>query len=71
MARQQSVISLDAIDQSRMREKGILGRLFITRWSGGSKIQPMDPFGHYMFCGKQGAGKTASAIWYGEKLARK
>lgn len=69
MAKQQTVISLDPID--RNKEKGILGRFLITRWSGGRPVKKMDPFGHYMFCGEQGSGKTASVLWYAEKLAKK
>ena len=69
MARTQSVISLDPID--RKKKLGIIGRLLITRWFKGVKIKKSEPYGHYMFCGVQGSGKTASALWYGEKLARK
>lgn len=69
MAKQQSIISLDPID--RKKRTGIIGRLIMTRWSGGQSIRKMQPFGHYMFCGAQGTGKTASALWYAEKLARK
>lgn len=69
MAKATSVISLDPID--RKKRKGIFARLLVTRWSGGKKIKKMDAYGHYMFCGAQGTGKTASALWYGEKLAKK
>lgn len=69
MARQQSVINLDPID--RKKRLGFLGRMLISRYSGGQRIKKMEPFGHYMFCGPQGSGKTASALWYAEKLARK
>lgn len=69
MARKTTVINLDPID--RKKQKGFLGRLLITRMSGGKPVKKMEPYGHYMFCGPQGAGKTASALWYGEKLARK
>lgn len=70
MARQQTVISLDPIDRKK-RQQGIVGRMLITRWSGGKSIKKMDKFGHYMFCGPQGSGKTSSALWYAEKLAKK
>lgn len=30
-----------------------------------------DPFGHYLFCGRQRQGKTSSALWYRERLIRK
>lgn len=69
MPRQQSVISLDPID--RKKQKGFMGRFLVTRYGGGKPIKKMSPFGHYLFSGSQGSGKTASAIWYAEKLARK
>lgn len=71
MARSPSVINLDPIDRSKKREKGFLGRLLVTRYAGGKKIRKMDPYGHYMFCGPQGSGKTLSALWYAERLTRK
>lgn len=46
-------------------------KIIITRRFGGSPVKRMQPFGHYMFCGEQGSGKTASALWYAEKLTRK
>jgi len=69
MAKQATVVNLDPID--RKKKPGILGRLIITRPSGGKPVRKMQPFGHYMFCGSQGSGKTASALWYAEKLAKK
>lgn len=69
MGKTQSVISLDPID--RKKKKGVMGRLMITRYGGGKKIKKMEAYGHYMFCGAQGGGKTASAIWYVEKLTKK
>lgn len=69
MLRQQSVINLDPISQKK--KKGIIGRFLITRYGGGKKVKKDKPFGHYMFCGSQGSGKTASALWYAEKLAKK
>lgn len=69
MRKTQSVISLDPIE--RTKRKGVLGRLLVTRYGGGKPIKKMEPFGHYMFCGSQGSGKTASALWYAEKLAKK
>lgn len=71
MPKQETVISLDSISQARRREKGLIGRLLVTRWSGGKRAGKDEPFGHYLFCGPQGAGKTASALWYAEKLAKK
>lgn len=67
--KKQQVINLDPID--RKKKKGYLARLFITRWSGGRSVNKMHPYGHYMFCGSQGSGKTASVLWYAEKLIRK
>lgn len=69
MSKQQSVISLDPID--RKKKLGPFARLLITRWFGGQPIVKSEPYGHYMFCGPQGTGKTASALWYAEKLAQK
>lgn len=69
MPKQQSVISLDPID--RKKKLGVIGKLLITRWYKGQQVKKMEPFGHYMFCGPQGSGKTASALWYAESLAKK
>lgn len=69
MAKTQSIISLDPID--RQKKKGVFTRLLVTRWYPGKNIRKSEPFGHYMFCGAQGTGKTASALWYAEQLARK
>jgi len=69
MARPESVISLDPID--RKKKLGLIGRLLVTRWFKGKPIRKMQPFGHYMFCGPQGSGKTASALWYAERLTKK
>jgi len=69
MAKTTSVVNLDPID--RKKEKGFLGRLLITRYSPGKKSTRQEPFGHYMFCGKQRSGKSISAIWFMEKLVRK
>lgn len=65
----QTIVSLDPID--RKRKKGIIGRLLITTYHGGKKVNKTDPYGHYMFCGEQRKGKTSSVIWYMEKLAKK
>lgn len=65
----QTIISLDPIDQKK--DLGFIGRFLITRWSGGSPIVKMDRFGHYMFCGPQGASKTSSALWYAEYLTKR
>lgn len=69
MPRPESIISLDPID--RKKNKGFIGRLLITQWSGGRSVQKSIPYGHYMFCGPQGSGKTSSVLWYAESLAKK
>ena len=69
--RQQSVVSLDPIDRSRKKQDSVLSRLFKTRHYGGKRGKFPDPFGHYLFVGKQRMGKTASMIWYYEKLKEK
>lgn len=69
MGKQQTVVNLDPID--RKKKKGILGRTLITRWFRGKSVKKMEPYGHYMFCGPQGSGKTASALWYAEKLSKR
>lgn len=69
MPRTESFISLDPID--RKKKMGLLEKMVITRRFGGLPVKRMQPFGHYMFCGEQGSGKTASALWYAEKLTKK
>lgn len=69
MPRQQSVISLNPVDTKR--KKGMVGRWLITRWQNGAKPKKEEPFGHYLFCGRQGSGKTSSAIWFSEALQRR
>lgn len=71
MPKPTTVVSLDPIDRKNRKNKGLLGRLLITRWSGGKSPKKEQPFGHYLFCGKQGAGKTSSAIWYADRLKRR
>lgn len=65
-----SVISLDPIDR-KQRQQGMIGRFLITRWSGGKPVVKTEPYGHYMFCGPQRSGKTASVLWYAEVLIKK
>ena len=67
--RQQSVVSLDPIDRNRKKQDGIISRFFKTRHYGGKRGKFPDPFGHYLFVGKQRMGKTASMIWYYERLS--
>ena len=62
--KQQSVVSLDPIDRNRKQQNAFIPRLLKSRWSGGKRPGSEIPFGHYLFCGKQGSGKTASALWY-------
>ena len=71
MRRTQSVVSLDPIDRSRKQQDSVIGRFFKTRHYGGKKGIFPDPFGHYLFVGKQRMGKTASMIWYYERLRAK
>ena len=70
MPKAQSVVSLDPIERNRRRQDSVIGRMFKTRHFGGKGIKPDLPFGHYMFCGKQGGGKTASMLWYFERLGK-
>lgn len=69
--RQQSVVNLDPIDRSRKKQDSVISRFFKTRHFGGKKGVFPDPFGHYLFVGKQRMGKTSSAIWYFEMLSKK
>lgn len=69
--RQQSVVNLDPIDRSRKKQDSVISRFFKTRHFGGKKGVFPDPFGHYLFVGKQRMGKTSSAIWYFEMLNKK
>ena len=69
--RSESVVSLDSIDRTRKKQDSVFGRLLKTRHKGGKPVKKDDPFGHYMFCGKQGGSKTTSAIWYMEFLIKK
>lgn len=69
MGKQPTVVNLDPID--RKKELNWFGRLMITRYAGGKSVVKSEPFGHYMFCGKQRSGKTASVLWYAEKLTKK
>lgn len=65
----ETIINLDPID--RKKKKGFIGRLLVTRYSGGKPVLKSDPFGHYMFCGPQGSGKFASLLWYGSHLRKR
>lgn len=71
MARTQSVVSLDPIDRNNKRRSGPIGRWFKTKHFRGKGIKKTDPFGHYLFVGRQRSGKTVSAIWYYEFLKKR
>ena len=71
MARTQSVVSLDPIDRNNKKRSGIIGRWFKTKHYRGKGIKKTDPFGHYLFVGRQRSGKTVSAIWYYEFLKKR
>lgn len=67
----QSVIQLDPISQQRKRQDSLFSRLFKTRHKGGKPVKKDDPYGHYLFTGKQGGSKTTSCLWYMEFLIKK
>lgn len=69
MAKPESVISLDVID--RKKKQSWIGRLLVTRWFKGRSVVKTEPYGHYMFCGSQGSGKSSSVLWYAERLRRR
>ena len=71
MGKPQSVVTLDPIDRRNKKRSGPIGRFFKTKHYKGKKMQKTDPFGHYMFVGKQRSGKTVSAIWYMEFLKKR
>lgn len=71
MARSQSVISLDPIDRNNRKRSGPIGRFFKTKHYRGKGIKKTDPFGHYLFVGRQRSGKTVSAIWYYEYIKKR
>lgn len=64
-----SVVNLDPID--RKKKLGFFGRLLITTYHGGKKVVKPEAFGHYMFCGPQRSGKTASVLWFAQKLNKR
>lgn len=67
----QSVINLDPIDRQNRRRSGPIGRFFKTRHYKGKGIKTTDPFGHYLYCGRQRSGKTVSALWELQQLKKK
>jgi len=66
MKPKQTVVNFDPI--SSKKKLGFFGRLLITTYHGGKRVVKPQAFGHYMFCGKQRGGKTASVLWYAELL---
>lgn len=71
MSRSQSLITLDPIDRNNRKRSGPVGRFFKTKHFSGKGLKRTDPFGHYLFVGKQRSGKTVSAIWYYEFLKKR
>lgn len=66
-----SVPTIDPIEERKKLQTSFFRRLFITTWCFGKGIKKDIPFGHYMFCGPQGSGKTASMLWFYERLKNK
>lgn len=71
MRRTQTVVNLDPISQTRKKQDSFISRAFKTRHFGGKNMSMTDPYGHYLFCGKQRQGKTSSALWFQEQLVKK
>lgn len=65
-----SVRVIDPIEERKKLQTSFFRRLFITGRNYGKGIKKDIPFGHYMFCGPQGSGKTSSMLWYFEWLKR-
>lgn len=71
MSKAQSVVNLDPIDRNNRRRSGPVGRFFKTRRFKGKPMKKTDPFGHWLFEGRQREGKTSSAIFTLDYLERK
>lgn len=71
MSKPQSVVNLDPIDRKARKNPGVIGRAMITRHYSGKGIKSLPPYGHYLFCGRQGGGKTLSLLWYYEYLNKR
>lgn len=54
---------LNAIEERKKLQTSVIRRLFITQHFSGKGIVKDMPFGHYMCCGPQGSGKTATCTW--------
>ena len=71
MRKKPGFFTLDPIDRKNLRNPGTIGRFMMTRRFRGKSIKPLFPYGHYLFCGRQGGGKTASCLFYYEYLQKK
>lgn len=71
MSNKDSLVSLDPIARTRKQQDSPISRLFKTRRYRGKGMTPAPDFGHFLFVGKQGSGKTSSALWYAELLKKK
>ena len=71
MSRDSISVFPDPIERTRKKQDSVFGRIMKTRHFGGKGIKKTDPYGHYLFVGKQRGGKTASMIWYCEQLRKK
>lgn len=65
----ETIISLDPLQQKK--QLGLIEKLIRSRWHGGKEVKKTPEYGHYMFCGAQRKGKTASILWYMEHLGKK
>lgn len=70
LRRTQSVVNLDPIERQQKKDDSNFMRLLKTRPHGGIRARKTRPIGHYLFVGKQRHGKTASALWYLERLTK-
>lgn len=57
------VREINAIEERKKLQNHAFRRLFITQRYRGKGIVKDVPFGHYMHCGPQGSGKTASCLF--------
>lgn len=66
-----SLVNLDPIASTRKRQDSVISRLFKTRHYGGKGMNREDEFGHYLVVGRQGSGKTSTALWMMERWRSK
>lgn len=71
MKKYQSVVSLDPIDRNNKKQPGVIGRMFMTKRFRGKPMKKTDPYGHYLFVGKQRGGKSVSFLFMYEQLKKK